>query len=83
MNGANLERKFTEGFNTRQGVSVTVNIRVKGSNFASVFSGTNDAHIIHIVAYISFLIIFLKIETLIAKSTDDLALKQMQHPVRV
>ena len=47
MNGANLERK-TEGFNTRQGVSVTVNIRVKGSNFASVFSGTNDAHIIKV-----------------------------------
>ena len=29
----------------KAGVSVTVNIRVKGSNFASVFSGTNDAHI--------------------------------------
>ena len=48
MNGANLERKFTEGFNTRQGVSVTVNIRVKGSNFSSVFSGTNYAHIIKV-----------------------------------
>ena len=48
MNGANLERKFTKGFNTRQGVSATVNIRVKGSNFASVFSGTNDAHIIKV-----------------------------------
>ena len=48
MNGANLEREFTEGFNTRQGVSVTVNIRVKGSNFASVFSGTNSAHIIKV-----------------------------------